>query len=426
MDHFNYLNGELYCEDVPLRQIAEKVGTPAYVYSAGTFLEHYKRIARAFAEVKPLICYSIKSCSNLHLIKLLAEQGAGMDVVSGGELYRALKAGVDPAKIVYAGVGKTDQEINESLDAGIGLFNIESESELANLIAIAEKRGKKTRAALRINPDVDPQTHRHTSTGKREAKFGVDLERARRVFSELGRSPSVQLCAVHLHIGSPVNTTAPYVEAVTKALALIDELRKDGFKIDTIDVGGGFGAYYEGNEALPAAAYAEALLPLLRGRNLKVILEPGRSISANGGLLLAQTVHVKQGGGDKQFLIVDASMSELIRPPLYDAYHFIWPVAPGEQFIPLSRLREQPMPGLIEMDVVGPVCESTDYLAKGRKLPPMKRGDFIAVFTAGAYGFCMASHYNSRPNPPEILVHGKEFKVIRQRESYADLIAAEK
>ncbi len=424
MDHFHFQDGELCCEQVPLRRIADAVGTPTYVYSASTLVEHYKRIAAAFAELKPTICYSIKSCQNLHILRLLAEQGAGMDVVSGGELYRARQAGVDPARIFYAGVGKTDKEINEAMDAGIGAFNIESEAELANLIDLATRRQKTVQAALRINPDVDPKTHRHTSTGKREAKFGVDLQRARKAFHDLGRSPSVRLCGLHLHIGSPVNTVEPYVEAVTKALALIDELRRDGFTIDTLDLGGGFGAHYEGGEAPPASAYAERIVPLLRGRNLRIFLEPGRSISANAGLLLARTIYVKQGG-DKQFLIVDASMSELIRPVLYDAYHFVWPVRPGAGFVPPSRKRDQDLPGLIEMDVVGPVCESGDFLARGRKLPPMQRGDLLAVFTAGAYGFVMASHYNSRPNPAEVLVREAEFKVIRQRESYADLIAAE-
>lgn len=427
MDHFNYRGGELHCESVPVSRIAEQVGTPVFVYSAATFLEHYRRIAEAFAELKPTICYSIKSCQNLHILRLLAAQGAGMDVVSGGELYRALQAGVEPGKIFYAGVGKTDQEINEALNAGIGAFNIESEAELANLIQLAEARnnGKVVKAALRINPDVDPKTHRHTTTGKREAKFGVDLERARRVFQELGRSKAVQLTGLHLHIGSPVNTVEPYVEAINKALALIETLRADGFTIDTLDVGGGFGAHYEGGEAPPATAYAEKIVPLLRNKGLKIYLEPGRTISANAGLLLSRVTYVKQGG-DKQFLIVDASMSELIRPVLYDAYHFVWPVKPGEKFMPPSRKSDLDLPGLIEMDVVGPVCETGDFLARGRRLPPMQRGDLVGVFTAGAYGFVMSSHYNSRPNAAEVLVEGNQFRIIRQRETYADLIAAER
>ncbi len=425
MDHFVYRQDELYCEDVPVRRIADAIGTPAFIYSAATFTDHYHRIADAFRELQPIICYSIKSCQNIHIVRLLASLGAGMDVVSGGELYRAIQGGADPAKIVFAGVGKTDREIAEALDAKIGWFNIESEAELSNLIRIAAQRGQKVRAALRVNPDVDPKTHRHTSTGKRESKFGVDLERARRVFNELGRDERVQLCGIHLHIGSPVNTVQPYVEAIRKALALIADLRKDGFTIDTLDIGGGFGAHYQGSEAPPASAYAEQIVPLLRNQGLQIIIEPGRSISANAAILLARTIYVKRGG-DKQFLIVDASMTELIRPALYDAYHFVWPVRPGDAFIPKERRRDLSFPGTLEVDVVGPVCETGDFLAQGRQLPPVSAGDLLAVFTAGAYGFVMASHYNSRPNAPEILVEGKTFRVIRRRESYEDLIAAEK
>jgi diaminopimelate decarboxylase len=424
MDSFVYRDGELYCENVPVRQIAEAAGTPTYVYSAATFREHYHKLASAFRELSPTICYSIKSCGNLQILRLLAGLGAGMDVVSGGELYRALKAGADPSKIVYAGVGKTDAEINEAIDAGIGLFNIESEAELANLIDIAGRRGQVVRGALRLNPDVDPKTHRHTATGKRETKFGVDLERAQRVFSEFGRSKHVQLCGMHLHIGSPVNAVEAYGQAITKTLELIDSLRSDGFTIDTLDIGGGFRANYEAEDAPPWSVYAEQIVPLLRGKGLKLILEPGRSISANAGMLLARTVYVKRGG-DKEFVIVDGSMTELIRPALYDAYHFIWPVNPGPGFVPSQRWRGLTFPGTSEVDIVGPVCESGDFLGKSRLLPPVKRGDLMAVFTAGAYGFAMASHYNSRPNAAEVLVDGGKFTTIRRRETYADLIAAE-
>lgn len=424
MDYFVYREGELYCEEVPVGRIAEQAGTPTYVYSAGTFREHYTRLSAAFGELNPTVCYSIKSCGNLHILRLLAGLGAGMDVVSGGELYRALKAGADPAKIVYAGVGKTDAEINEALDAKIGLFNIESEAELANLIDIAGRRKQTVRAALRLNPDVDPKTHRHTATGKRETKFGVDLERARRVYAEFGRDKYVRLCGMHLHIGSPVNAVEAYGQAITKTLELIDALRFDGFEIDTLDIGGGFRANYEAEDAPPWSVYAEQIVPLLRGKGLKLILEPGRSIAANAGLLLARTVYVKRGG-DKEFVIVDGSMTELIRPALYDAYHFIWPVKPGPGFVPSQRWRGLTFPGTSEKDIVGPVCESGDYLGKGRLLPPVKRGDLMAVFAAGAYGFAMASHYNSRPNAAEVLVDGNQIEIIRRRETYADLTAAE-
>lgn len=424
MDNFIYREGELYCEDVPVRRIADAVGTPTYIYSAATFRDHYNKFVSAFRELNPTICYSIKSCSNLHILRLLVGMGAGMDVVSGGELYRALKTGAEPAKITYAGVGKTDAEINEAIDARIGLFNIESEAELANLIELAGRKGQTVRAALRVNPDVDPKTHRHTATGKRESKFGVDLERARKVFQEFGRSTHVQLCGIHLHIGSPVNNIEAYSEAITKTLELIKALRDEGYQIDTLDIGGGFRANYEGSDSPPATAYAEQIVPLLRNQGLKVILEPGRSIAANAGILLARTLYVKRGG-DKHFVIVDGSMTELIRPALYDAYHFIWPANPGPGFVPSQRWRGLNFPGTSEVDIVGPVCESGDFLGKGRLLPPVKRGDLIAVFTAGAYGFAMASHYNSRPNAAEVLVEGGEFRTIRRRETYKDVIAAE-
>ncbi len=424
MDHFVYRDGELYCEDVAVARIADAMGTPTYVYSAATFRDHYTAVAEGFRELRPIICYSIKSCQNVHILKLLAGLGAGMDVVSGGELYRALQAGADPARIVYAGVGKTDAEINQAIDAGIGWFNIESEAELANLVEIAGQRGQVVRAALRVNPDVDPKTHRHTSTGKRESKFGVDLERARRVFDEFGRNEHVRLCGIHLHIGSPVFTVEPYVEAVTKALELIRELRAAGFAIDTLDLGGGFGAsYHDGQSPMPGA-YADRIVPLLRGRDLQVIIEPGRSISANAGILLARTVFVKRGG-DKQFIIIDAAMTDLIRPALYDAFHFAWPAAPGPRFIPPGRRVDLDLPGCSAADIVGPVCETGDFLARDRKLPPVQRGDLMAIFTAGAYGFVMASHYNSRPNAAEVLVDGDSFRTIRRRETYDDLLTAE-
>lgn len=425
MDHFNYQNGELHCEDVPLARISEDVGTPAYVYSTATLLHHYDAVAKAFAEVRPIICYSIKSCANLSICRLLRERGAGFDVVSGGELYRALAADGDPANIVFAGVGKTDAEIHQAIDARIGWFNIESEAELENLIAIARLRGASVNAALRVNPDVDPKTHRYTSTGKKESKFGVDLERARRVFNDYGRQDAVRLTGIHLHIGSPVNSVEPYVSAITKTLGLIDALRGDGFAIDTLDIGGGFGAHYKASEAPPAVRYAEAIVPLLRGRGLKIILEPGRSIAANAGILLTRVLYLKKSG-ERDFLIVDAGMNDLIRPALYEAYHFIWPVAPAAGFVPAQRGEGVSMPGLRLMDVVGPVCESGDFLAKDRVLPPMQRGDLVAVFTAGAYGMVMASHYNTRPNPPEILVDGNQYRVVRRRETYEDLLAAER
>ncbi len=437
MDHFHYQDGELFCERAPISRIADAVGTPAYVYSSATLRHHYNAVAGAFASLNPIICYSIKSCPNLHVCRLLRELGAGFDVVSGGELVRALAAGGDPAKIVFAGVGKTDDEIHQAIDASIGWFNVESEAELENLIAIARRRNAVVRAALRVNPDVDPQTHRYTSTGKKETKFGVDLQRARKVFDDYGRQQAVRLSGIHLHIGSPVNSVEPYVQAIGKGLALIDELQAAGFEIDMLDIGGGFGAHYRAAEAPAAVRYAEAIVPLLKervrpsasagsnaARSLQIIMEPGRSIAANAGILVTKTLYLK-ASGDRQFLIVDAGMNDLIRPALYEAYHFAWPVRPPPQFLTEGRGESVSMPGLIPMDVVGPVCESGDFLAKDRMLPPMQRGDLLAVFSSGAYGFAMASHYNSRPNPPEVLVEGDSFRIIRRRETTEDLFALE-
>lgn len=425
MDHFQFKNGQLHCEDVAAAKIADSVGTPAYIYSKATFLHHYRAVRDAFAALDPLICYSIKSCANLHILELLKQEGAGFDIVSGGELARAQAVGADTGKIVFAGVGKTDEEIEHAIDARVGWFNVESEAEMENLIAIAGRKGTRVRAALRVNPDVDPKTHRYTSTGKKESKFGVDLERARRFFDAYGRSEAVHLCGIHLHIGSPVNEIGPYVTAITKGIDLIDSLRTDGFSIDTIDIGGGFGAHYRETEAPPAVKYAEAIVPLLKDKQLRVIMEPGRAIAANAGILLTRVLYLKNSG-DRDFLIVDAGMNDLLRPALYEAFHFVWPTAPNEGFVPKDRASASGLPGLRLMDVVGPVCESGDFLAKDRMLPPMQRGDLVAVYSAGAYGAVMASHYNARPNPPEVLVDGDTFHVIRRRETFEDLMAAER
>ncbi|MCK6455121.1 MAG: diaminopimelate decarboxylase [Phycisphaerae bacterium] len=424
MDYFEYRDSALWCEGVAMERIAREFGTPVYVYSARTFVEHYERIATAFAKLQPLICYSIKSCPNTHLCKLLARKGAGFDVVSGGELFRARRAGGDPAKIVFAGVGKSEAEIRAALRCGIGLLNVESEAEMDQLVRIAAEESVSARAALRINPDVDPVTHRHTTTGTRETKFGVDVARARRFFERFGRTKEVSLCGLHLHIGSPVNRVDPYVAAIQRALELIDELTRAGFAIDTLDIGGGFSAHYRGTEAPDAAAYAAAIVPLLRERGLRIILEPGRSIAANAGVLLTRVEYVKPANA-RRFVIVDAGMNDLIRPVLYDAYHFIWPVRPGEGFVPGARGDAIDAPGLVETDVVGPVCETGDFFARKRRLPPVERGELLAVFTAGAYGMSMSSQYNSRPRAAEVLVEGDAARLIRRRETYDDLVEAE-
>jgi diaminopimelate decarboxylase len=425
MDFFNYKNGELYCEQVPAEKIARDVGTPAFVYSKATFLHHYRQIAEAFAVLKPTICYSIKSCGNIHICRFLAEEGCGFDVTSGGELFRALKAGGDPGKIIYAGVGKTDAEIVDAINAGIAAFNLESEAEIENIDRIAGSLGKTAVGALRINPDVDPKTHAKTATGKRATKFGVDLERAQRVFEQYRDLKNLRLAGIHIHIGGPVNEIQPYVEAVGKITALIDELSECGHRIEWFDMGGGFGVNYEGpDQAPPMTEHARALIPLLKDKPYKLALEPGRYIAGNAGILLTRVLYRKTGG-EKKFVIVDAGMNDLIRPTLYEAYHFIWPAKPDAANVPAERSRSlQPRDGEV-VDVVGPLCESGDYLARNRPLPQTRRGDLLAVFTAGAYGFAMSSNYNNRPRAPEILVDGDQFRIIRRRETLDDLIAAE-
>ncbi len=436
MDFFAYQDGELHCEDVPIRNIAAEVGTPTYVYSANTLRDHYRRLTEAFAPLNPLICYSIKSCSNLSILKLLADLGAGMDVVSGGELHRAGLTQVPGQKIVYAGVGKTDREIRQALEyqgsptdrKGIRLFNIESEAEFENIARIAKSMGVVCEGTLRVNPDVDPKTHRYTTTGKKETKFGVDLDRARAFFEKYGSNTACRVTAIHLHIGSPVYTIDPYVQAVTKALNLIADLRTAGHTITALNIGGGFGADYESNQSPAALDYAQALIPLLQheveANGLQLILEPGRSIAANAGVLLTRVQYLKHSGS-KRFVIVDAGMHTLIRPALYGAFHFIWPVQVAPSHIPLERKAEMDMPGLDVVDVVGPICESGDFLAKDRKLPPVARNDLMAVFSAGAYGMVMANRYNSSPLPAEVLVDGDAFRTVRRRESYEDLVAHE-
>lgn len=428
MDYFNYKNGRLFAENVDVEDIAAKVGTPVYVYSKATFEEHLRKIQKAFSELDTMVCYSVKACGNINILKVMAQAGSGFDIVSGGELYRVQQAGGDTTKTVYAGVGKTDKEIIEAMKAGIGYFNIESEDELENLISLAkETKGleKEPKAALRVNPDVDPKTHTYTTTGKKETKFGVDIERARKVFADYGKNKYINLCAIHIHLGSAGHTVEPYVEAIEKILKLIEQLRSDGFTIEALDTGGGYGADYVTETAPTAADYAGAIVPLLKGKSLKLILEPGASIAANSSILLTKVLYLKKGG-EKKFVIVDAGMNDLIRPPLYGAFHFIWPARVAEGFVPSRRDKELAVSGTQAVDVVGPICEGADFLAKDRALPPVKRGDLISVFTAGAYGFSMSSNYNARGRAAEVLVEGDKFRIIRKRETYEDLTALEK
>ncbi len=443
MDYFRYQNGRLFAEDVPVEKIADDVGTPVYIYSKATFKEHLQRVQQAYSKLDAMVCYSVKACGNINILKFMAQLGSGFDIVSGGELYRVLQAGGDPSKVVYAGVGKTDTEIIEALKAGIAYFNIESEAEMENLIRLVKQEEKKLktqnsnlsraeprelktpRAALRVNPDVDPKTHRYTTTGKKESKFGVDIERAQKVFADYGRNDVVKLCAIHIHLGSAGHTVEPYVEAIQKVLSLVDRLRAEGFAIEALDIGGGYGADYVTGTAPTAADYAASIVPLLSGKNLRLILEPGASIAANAAILLTRVLYLKKGG-EKKFVIVDAGMNDLIRPPLYGAFHFIWPSKVGEELTPIQRDKDLKLSGTEVVDVVGPICESADFFAQDRALPPVKRGDLISIFTAGAYGFCMSSNYNARGRAAEVLVDGSNFSVIRKRERYEDLIILEK
>jgi len=428
MDLFRYRGGALLAEDVDVERIAAQVGTPAYIYSKGTFEDHLRKIQHAYRELDPMVCFAVKACGNLHILKLMATLGSGFDIVSGGELYRVLQAGGDPAKVVYAGVGKTDEEIVQAIQAGIGYFNIESEEELENLIRLVERcatgQTARPKAALRVNPDVDYRSHAYLETGKKETKFGVDIERAISVFDKYGSNKAVQLCAVHVHLGTGGKTIDPFVDAVKKILPLIERLREKGHVVEALDLGGGYGADYETDTVPSAEQYAGGLVPLLRGKGLKLILEPGKSICANAGVLLTRVLYTKQGGS-KKFVIVDAGMNDLIRPSLYGAFHFIWPAKADGRFVPTTRSKELHVEGSEVVDIVGPICEGADFLAKDRAIPPVRRGDLLAVFTAGAYAFTMSSNYNARGRAPEVLVEGDSFRVIRRRETYEDLVALE-
>ncbi len=430
MDFFHYrTGGKLFAEDVDVERIATDVGTPAYTYSQATFKDHLEKIQKAYSALDTTVCFSVKACGNINILRFMAEAGSGFDIVSGGELYRVLQAGGDPAKTVFAGVGKTDSEIQEALKAKIGYFNIESEQELENLIRLAERDGTKGRpkpkAALRVNPDVEYKTHAFLTTGKKETKFGVDIERAVRVFDTYAANPSVDLCALHVHLGTGGKTIDPYVEALEKILFLVDRLREKGHKIEALDLGGGYGADYETSTVPSAQEYADGIVPLLKSKNLKLVLEPGKSICANAGILLTRVLYTK-AGGSKTFVVVDAGMNDLIRPSLYDAFHFIWPTQAASRFVPAVRSQELHIEGSEVVDIVGPICEGADFFAKDRPLPHVERGDLIAIFTAGAYGATMSSNYNGRCRAPEVLVDGDRFRVIRKRETYNDLVALER
>lgn len=411
MDDFVAREGRLYAEQVPLSRIAEAVGTPVYVYSKNTLVGHYRRLRDAFAELRPHVGYAVKANGNLALLRLLAEEGARFDVVSRGEIFRALRAGVPASRIDFEGPGKRRDEIEYALDEGVRILNVESEAELDLIDDVAGARGLAANVGLRVNPDVDPHTHAYISTGKAETKFGLDIERTRRLAETIGKRKHVRLSGLHVHIGSQITEPLPYVEMVTRLLALARELRRPHPSLVSLNIGGGFGIHYRGNEAPEMKEFADALVPLLRGSGFEIHMEPGRLLVGNAGVLVTRVIYVKKSG-EKRFVICDAAMNDLIRPSLYGAFHRIEPV-------------EKRGGSGGTADVVGPVCESGDFLGKDRDLPPVEANDLLCVRSAGAYGFAMSSNYNARPRAAEVLVDGTRFAVVRKRETYEDLVRGE-
>ena len=411
MHYFEYKNGELYCEEVPIKKILEDVGTPVYIYSAKTIRRHYKVFEKSFSNIDHLICYSVKANSNIAIISLLKQLGSGADIVSAGELKRVLKAGIDPKKIVFSGVGKTPEEIEFALLADILMFNVESLEELETLGEIAKKLEKRAPFALRINPDIDPQTHPYIATGIKRSKFGIPEEFVIEAYKKAKENPYLYPIGIDAHIGSQITSISPFVSALSRLKKIWEELINLGFELKYLDIGGGLGIVYENEEPPLPQEYADAIIK--EGKDLKatIILEPGRVIVGNAGILVTKVLYTKENIL-KKFVIVDAAMNDLIRPAFYQAYHKIIPV-------------EEKYEEFEVVDVVGPICESSDFFAKERKLPKVKKGDFLAIMSAGAYGFVMSSNYNSRPRPPEVLVDEDKYYIIRKRETIEDLLAFE-
>lgn len=441
---FGYHDGVLHADEIPVPEIIAAIGTPTYIYSAPTIRAAYHRLRTAFSPLRVRFQYAVKSSPNTHLCRLLHELGAGMDVVSGREIDRAWLAGAPTKDMVFAGVGKTDEEICAALDGRfhmlqgvpdlenrkpaergpVGILNAESTSELERIAHWGTELGVRPRVCLRVNPDVDPHTHEYTTTGKEENKFGIDAPLIPDIF-DAWAGASVELVGLHVHIGSPVPQVEPYAEAVEVLLNLLDEIERRGHEIEVLDLGGGWPINYTAEEAPPLEDYAARLIPLLRDRvrdGLQILMEPGRSIMANSGVLVSRVQHVKKGRA-KTFVICDAGMHTLIRPALYRAFHFIWPVTWSSES---PRFLEDPgLPGLESCDVVGPICETGDFLARNRPLPPMARGDLLTVFSAGAYGMSMASNYNDHGRPAEVLVDGDSAQMINERQSLATVLATE-
>ena len=409
---FNYREDDLHCEDVSLAAIAEQAGTPSYVYSGSAILSNYRAYDRSLQDIPHEVHYAVKANSSLGILSLLAAEGAGFDIVSGGELYRVIEAGGDPSKVVFSGVGKTGAEIDYALESGVGYFNCESEPELARLAEIAERRGVRPIAALRVNPDIDAETHPYIATGLHEHKFGLGLDESFAIYRKFASNPHLSLEGVSCHIGSQIFDSEPFFRALETLVELAKRLSDVGVRIRHVDLGGGLAVSYNESEKTPSVEdHAKALAGLLQGKDLRLMLEPGRSIVGQAGVLLTKVLYRKRTG-KKEFVIVDAAMNDLIRPSLYQSHHEVIPL--------LKRLGSA-----IVADVVGPVCETGDFLARGREMADAQPGDLLAVCTAGAYGFVQASNYNSRPRPPEILVQGSSFQVIRRRETYEDLVRGE-
>ncbi|MEI8172975.1 MAG: diaminopimelate decarboxylase [Deltaproteobacteria bacterium] len=411
MNYFHYKDGELWCEETPIARIAEEVGTPFYLYSDRTLKHHFRVFDEAFKDVPHIVCFAAKSNSNIAILKIFINEGGGVDIVSGGELYRAMQAGVNPEKVVYSGVGKKVDEIEYALEAGILLFNVESSQELRVINECAKKLGKVAGIAIRVNPDVDPGTHPHISTGLKKNKFGIDIQRSLEEYREARKLENLDIKGVSCHIGSQVTKVSPFVDALDRLKKLINLLRKDGLEIRYLDLGGGLGITYDQETAPHPSEYAKAMMDASKNMECTFIFEPGRVIAGNAGILVTKVLYTKSNE-EKNFVVVDAGMNDLIRPSLYNSYHKIQRVTGegGDEIV---------------ADVVGPICESGDYLAKGRKISRFERGDLMAVMSAGAYGFTMSSNYNSRGRIPEVLVSDDRFHVIRKRETYADLIRGE-
>ena len=413
MHDFHYHDDELFCEDVPLERLVKEQGTPCYLYSHATLIRHFQAFDQAFSSVPHLVAFAMKANSNLAILRLMASQGSGADIVSGGELFRALQAGIPPRKIVFAGVGKSREELAYALDADVLLFNVESPAELHALNEVARGKGLRARVALRVNPDIDPKTHPYISTGLKKSKFGISADRAVEEFTHAASLSNVEVIGVHAHIGSQLTQVSPFVESLNKVLGLIETLKTRGIPIRYLNIGGGLGITYSDETPPHPREFADAITPLLREAQCEIIMEPGRVIAGNAGVLLTRVLYLKETGA-KKFAVVDAAMNDLLRPSLYQAHHDILPV------------RRVPNASEEAYDVVGPICESGDFLAQNRTLPTVKAGDLLAVMSAGAYGFTMASNYNSRPRVPEILIKGGERFVIRERETFEDLIRGER